>query len=98
MKIGQKYFVNLTGWYFAPDGKKYSAIYGTYLGRDNDNSHVIGRATIPGNYLGPAFQCSECRAEPYFEWARVYDSKAATVFSIPCPVLMVDHLPIESVN
>ncbi len=78
MKIGQKYLITTSNWFFAPDGENYIAAHGTVhsvvdseavLGlRANRNSTnwyvIIGDLIIAGCQIHYALRCDEFSSAP----------------------------------
>lgn len=42
MNIGDKYLITTRGWFFAPDGKQYKAVFGTLKKFVSNGSFLIG--------------------------------------------------------
>ena len=77
-KIGEKYLITTDGWFFAPDGELYRAVFGTINGVNSDldvlgiktNSKstdwyvTIGNMVIAGCQIHYAIKTDKCSSIP----------------------------------
>jgi hypothetical protein len=83
--IGKKVLVTTSEWFYAPDGKSYRAVHGTFrttyladeilggsAGRDHANWLLeIGDMVIAGCQVNYIIQCDEVNTEPAVEWTSI---------------------------
>jgi hypothetical protein len=84
-EIGKKYLVNVDGWFHAPDGKQYRAVFGTLKGIYSDTETLgvrtnarsanwyvqIGDTTVAGCRIHYVVQCDVCNLGEAEQWATV---------------------------
>lgn len=103
MQIGKKALITTDGWFYAPDGRQYRAVFGTVksvrtsedtLGvRTNARSSnwyvEIGNLTVAGRQIHYALRCDEVQTGPAKDWS-ADAQKGLTEYDRPIAIYSAD--------
>ena len=103
IKIGDKALITADGWFYAPDGRSYRAVFGTIKGiltsedtlgiktnAKSTNWYVeIGNMLVAGCQIHYAIKTDKCSKDKALNWSSSAES-GVKEFETPCSIYFAD--------